>query len=88
MGSITIRGLDNEISEKIKEKARSENKSMNQWVLDILRQNTGLDKKKIMNEYHDLDHLMGTWSEKEYNEFKQNTSEFSKVDSKLWDKHE
>ena len=32
----------------------------------------------------DLDHLAGTWSDKDYKEFLQATADFTKIDENLW----
>ena len=34
--------------------------------------------------HHDLDHLAGSWSAKEAEEFKENTLFFEQIDKELW----
>ena len=56
---------------------------MNRLVLDTLRNSLiGGDKKK--RRYDDLDHLAGTWSVAEAEEFDKATEDFEKVDPEDW----
>jgi hypothetical protein len=34
--------------------------------------------------YHDLDHLAGDWSDKDYSEFQKKAADFEKLDKDLW----
>ncbi|MGC9367727.1 MAG: toxin-antitoxin system HicB family antitoxin [bacterium] len=85
MKSYSIRGIDKELDKKIKEYAKNNNMSINQWILSVLRKITGLEQEKIFKEYHDLDFLAGGWSEQDLNEFNQATSDFRKIDPDLWE---
>ena len=46
MSSLSIRGLDDDLSEHLKKVASSEQKSVNQFVIDVLKQRLGMDKPK------------------------------------------
>lgn len=35
-------------------------------------------------KYHDLDHLAGTWTDEEMEEFLRNTTDFEKIEPELW----
>jgi hypothetical protein len=35
-------------------------------------------------QFHELDHLAGTWSEEEAKDFEKNTAAFEAVDEKFW----
>ena len=48
MGSISIRGLDDKLAALLKEKALSENKSVNQFVLETLKKHVGIKKRKAI----------------------------------------
>ena len=64
MKAITIRGIDSSISSKLKQVAKNENKSVNQMVLDMIKQNIGMQKgEKYTKKYNDLDHLFGIWTD-------------------------
>lgn len=45
---------------------------------------SGLRKKKRMVVYNDLDHLAGTWSDKEYKEFQKIMKDFETIDETMW----
>ena len=84
MATVTIRGLDDLTIKALKEKAKQEGTSVNMTLLKLLKEDLGLDKKKRMVEYNDLDHLAGTWSDKEYKEFQKNQKDFETIDETLW----
>jgi len=46
MKTITIRGIDSSVSSKLKQVAKEEKKSVNQLVLDMIKQHVGMQKKK------------------------------------------
>ena len=50
----------------------------------LTQEDLGIKKKKRAMVYNDLDHLAGTWSDKDYREFSQATADFEKIDKKLW----
>ncbi len=84
MKTLTIRGIDDELSQKIKKAAEQEHRSMNQWIVEKLKQFVGMAEGEEFKEYHDLDYLAGTWSEDEAREFDENTVFFEKVDADMW----
>jgi hypothetical protein len=84
MGAITIRGIDNDISNALREKAKKEGASINSVVLRLVRESLGLKKKKRTVIYTDLDQLAGTWDKKDYAEFQQKVADFEKIDKKIW----
>jgi len=53
-------------------------------MLKLLKESLGIDKKKRGVVYDDLDHLAGTWSNKDATEFERSTSVFEKVDEEMW----
>ena len=56
--------------------------SMNKFVLHLLDETLLTGKRK---KYHDdLDHLAGTWTEKEAEEFEAHISDFEKIDPDDW----
>jgi len=85
MKAITIRGIDSSVSEKLKKTAKKEGKSVNQFVLDLLRQNIGMQKKKRFTKIHtDLDHLFGKWSRAEFEKIQGVIDRQRKIDPELW----
>ncbi len=85
MNTLTIRGIDPELSDKIKEKSKKSGMSINKIMLKILKSSFGLEKGKTFPVYHDLDDLAGTWTDKDAEEFNKNTQELREIDKGLWD---
>jgi hypothetical protein len=85
MRTITLRGVDNELSSALKQAAQRAETSINQFVLDRLRLDVGLKKKRQFTAiYHDLDDLFGSWSEDEYNSLSKRLKEQRTIDADLW----
>ena len=83
--TMTIRGLEPILIDKMKEFAKQQNKSLNQFVVETLMLHMGMKKeKKFTAEYHDLDHLFGRWSEKEFNRIQGRIDSERKIDKELW----
>ena len=84
MGAITIRGIDETTARILKERAKKEGVSVNAVLLKTLRESLGLEKRRRTVIYDDLDHLAGTWSEKDFVEFQKIIADFEIVDEKMW----
>ena len=85
MKTITIRGIDPELAEKIKESASEQSKSINQLVLDTLKSSFGVQKgKKYTKVFNDLDFLFGSWSEEEFRDIQERIIHKRKIDKDLW----
>ena len=84
MKTMTIRGLDDLTINALKEKAKKEGSSVNAALVKLLQEELGIKKKKRTMVYNDLDHLAGTWSDKDCKEFLQATTDFEKIDKNLW----
>ena len=83
--TMTIRGLEPVLINKMKEFAKQQNQSLNQFVVEILMLHMGMKKeKKITAEYHDLDHLFGIWSEKDFKRIQGKIDSDRKIDKELW----
>jgi len=68
MKAITILCIDSSVFLKLKQVAKNKKKSVNQLVLDMIKQNIGMQKKKkYTKKYDDLDHLFGIWTDAEFN---------------------
>ena len=78
MKSITIRGVDAALSVALQALSKVESKSINQFILDLLRKETGLSKsKQFTKTYHDLDDLFGSWSEENYQQIENSINELN-----------
>jgi len=85
MKTITIRGLNEHLSEKLKQAAKKEAKSINQFVIDSIRKSLGEEKeKKFSVIHHDMDHLFGKWSEQECKQIEKTIHMERKIDKELW----
>ena len=84
MSTITIRGIDETTAKTLKERTKKEGISVNAVLLKTLKESLGLEKKKRMVVHTDLDHLAGTWSEKDFSEFQKKIADFETVDKKIW----
>ena len=85
MKTITVRGLDDNIAENLTQTAGREGKSVNQFILDMLKERLGLKKeKKYTIVYHDMDHLFGIWSESEFKLIQEKINLERKIDKELW----
>jgi plasmid stability protein len=84
MKTITIRGIDEDLAVKIRERAIKTGKSINQLVLNLLKAGLGLTDKKEFPAYHDLDSLAGTWSAEEADQFMKNIEDLETIDAELW----
>jgi hypothetical protein len=85
MKTITIRGLNEHLSEKLKQAAKKEAKSINQFVIDSIRKSLGEEKEKKFNViHHDMDHLFGKWSEHECKQIEKSIHMDRKIDTELW----
>ena len=85
MGSISIRGLDDELSSLLKKAAATEKMSVNRFVLETIKKHLGLAKeKRFSQDWHDLDGLFGQWSEEEFREIQGKIDDERKIDEELW----
>lgn len=85
MKSITLRGLDEVLAKKLKREAEQQGKSLNQLILDTLKERLGLKKlRKFSAVHHDMDHLFGKWSEEEFQQIQGKINSERKIDKELW----
>jgi hypothetical protein len=85
MKTITIRGIDEPLDQALKAVAEQESRSVNQLVLDVLRERFGLAKAaRHSARHHDLDQLFGRWTAEEYREIQEAVEAQRKVDPELW----
>lgn len=84
MTTMTLRGIDDTVAAALKDKARQDETSVNAVMIRILKESLGIDKKKRTAVYNDLDHLAGTWSARESDDFLRATAVFEKVDEDMW----
>lgn len=83
MKSISLRGIDDEIAQRLREEAQRQGTSVNALILQFVRKGVGLQAPR-RPVYHDLDVLAGTWSAEEASAFLDSLSDFEQVDRGLW----
>lgn len=85
MKTLSIRGVDEDLGKLIKIAAKKEEKSVNNFVLDVLRKQIGGGKeKRFSREWHDLDALFGTWSAEEHAAIQGRIDAQRQIDAELW----
>ena len=85
MKTVTVRGIEEDLAEKLKDIAKHEGKSVNQLILETLKKSCGFEKeKKFTQVHHDMDHLFGKWSKKDFKKIQGKIDAESKIDPELW----
>ena len=85
MSSLSIRGIDDELSERLKQLAIEEQKSVNSVVLNVLKQHLGIIKgKKFTQSFHDLDQLFGSWDSTQFNTIQGTVDSERHIDPEIW----
>lgn len=84
MTTMTLRGIDDSLSQALKDLARDQGVSLNTLALRLIREATGVDKRKRTILHHDLDGLAGTWSEADELAFTAAARSFEVVDEDMW----
>ena len=85
MKNMTLRGLDLQLADKLRQAAKQEGKSINQFVLETLKTRLGFQKEKRFTAvHHDMDHLFGKWSTQEFEEIQGKIEAERTIDEELW----
>jgi len=85
MKTITVRRLEPSLAKKLKQVANKEGKSVNQLVIETIKQYLGMKKERRFTAvYHDMDHIFGRWSEEEFEQIQGKIDSERKVEKELW----
>ena len=86
MNQLTIRGFDGELEQCIRQLAGREGISLNLAVLRLLRRGAGLEERNDGPNVvgTSLDHLIGTWTDRESAEMNRALEDLSKIDEAMW----
>jgi hypothetical protein len=84
MDAITVRNLPPAVARAIRNKARREKLSLNKVIVRLLEEATGVAATSRSVVHHDLDHLAGRWSQREYDEFAASLAEQRTIDPDMW----
>jgi hypothetical protein len=80
MRQITIRGVPDELARALEKEKTRRGTSLNQAVLDLLKQAVGLS-----GQYDNgLSKLAGTWTKRELDDFEKHMEVFEQIDPEVW----
>jgi len=82
--SITIHGLDYEISELISEKARQGNTSLNQTIKILLQDSLGITANTPKKRQANFSDIFGKWTKADEKEFNSQVKRFERIDHEDW----
>jgi len=83
MKSITVHGLEDKIYEMIRKRAKSEGRSVNKVVKELISRALGLEGNRTDNT-EDFANLCGVWTEEEAREFREVIGVMARVDPEEW----
>ena len=83
MSAITVRNLPPAVAKAVRDRARREKLSLNRAIVRLLEEATGETSGKKM-VHHDLDHLAGKWSEREYRQLLLAFRDQRQIDPEMW----
>jgi plasmid stability protein len=69
MKAITLRNLPPELDKAIRKRARDKRVSVNKAVIGLLEEHLTPGKLKRTERHHQLDHLFGSWTDADADEF-------------------
>ena len=86
MKQLTVRGFDDELAETIRRVAERDRTSLNKAALKLLRKGAGLaeNHNRADTVGSSLDHLIGSWSRAEADEFDAALKDFETIDESIW----
>lgn len=85
MKTLSIRGVDEDLGRLLKIASKKEDKSVNNFVLDVLRKQVGACKdKRFSRQWQDLDSLFGAWSDEEHAAIQGRIDAQRQIDEELW----
>lgn len=84
MNSISLRGVESRVKERLKQEAKLAGTSINSLILGYVHKGLGYDPTTRHERHHELDHLAGTWTEMDEKEFMDAIRCLNKVDGEMW----
>ena len=86
MGQLTVRGFDEELERALRDLARRERISLSRAALLLMHKGSGLphggEDTRVVGR--SLDHLIGTWTPEEEQEFLEATRGCGQVEEEFW----
>ena len=85
MKNMTVRGIDPILAGKLREAAAQQSKSINQLVVETLKERFGVGPhKRFSIVHHDMDHLFGKWTASEFEQIHGEVDAQRLIDPELW----
>ena len=82
MGQITIRGIEPHIEQKIRQIAKMNGQSINQFLKEIIHKEFGVGKRP--SKANSIKKLAGGWSQADANAFESSLSFCEQIDEEMW----
>jgi len=83
--NIILSDIDSVLLTRLNFEAKSQGTDLKTLIISIIRKSLGLEKSYNNSIfYNDLDHLSGTWTSEDYNDFVTKTSGLNTIDDELW----
>jgi hypothetical protein len=83
--NFALRGITPQLDSHLKKEAEQSNQSVNQLILTILEERSGLTKEHRFTHTHsDLDFVMGAWTPQEAREIEEAVAQFDQTEDELW----
>ncbi len=85
MKSITIHGMEDQLSDKISEKAKRQGLSLNRTIKTLLEEAVGLSPQNKKDHKDDFIDFLGVWSEEDFNTFQSSIQDFERINPGDWE---
>jgi hypothetical protein len=76
---LTVRGVPSSVKKELENRARKQNKSLNNILVEALCSAAGQNGERL---HHDLDYLAGSWIDDP--EFESAIKDFEQIDADMW----
>jgi len=83
--NFNLRNVPEAVMILLKKEAAKQNVSVNSLILKSIENSFHIAKPQKKIIHHDLDHLAGTWTEKDKKDFDDKTKSFERIDQELWE---
>lgn len=84
MSAITLRNLSPEVLKIIRRRAMEGKTSINKVVVGVLEECLGLTGHRRNVVHHDLDHVIGSWTRQQADQFERTLTAQRQIDRDLW----
>jgi hypothetical protein len=81
--NFNLRNVPPDVMSLLRREATKQKLSINSLILQIIEQGLGIAHPTKKAVFHDLDHLAGTWSNKDKKAFDDNIKSFENIDKEL-----